>query len=88
MGKKKEIRIINTNDYRNEEYTFIKDANLNNIRKAKSNDGKSVNKSNEIVEKKIHLRKLKNKGRKILSKNMQGHSPIYEQLQYTSKMEQ
>ena len=78
MGKKKEIRIINTNDYRNEEYTFIKDESINNTQQSKANHEKSVNKSTEIKEKKIHLRNLKHKGRKILPKSNQGHSPIYE----------
>ena len=80
MGKKKEIRIINK-DYRNEEYTFTKEEIINNINKINkeiSNNGKSENKRNEVIEKKIHLRKSKHKGRKILGKNMQGHSPIYE----------
>jgi hypothetical protein len=82
MGKKKkEIRIIEKNDYGKEEYTFVKDDlinNVNNIKKIPTNNEKSGNKSQEIIEKKIHLKKSHHKGRKILGRNMQGHSPVYE----------
>lgn len=80
MGKKKEIKIIKKN-HSTEEYTFIKDEitnNINKIKKENPNNGRSVNKSHEIIEKKVHLSKSKHKGRKILGKSMQGHSPIYE----------
>ena len=30
------------------------------------------------LKKKIHTKKVDNKGRKILGKSLQGHSPIYE----------
>ncbi|MFB5600637.1 MAG: hypothetical protein ACE5SW_10470 [Nitrososphaeraceae archaeon] len=81
MSKKKEIKIIKKNDYNTEEYTFIKDEfinNLNKIKKETPNNGRTANKPHEIIEKKIHLSKSKHKGRKILGKSMQGHSPIYE----------
>ena len=42
------------------------------------NEKKSENKSDARIEKKIHSKKVDNKGRKILGKNLQGHSPIYE----------
>ena len=35
-------------------------------------------KTDERIEKKIHTKKSHHKGRKILSKSMQGHSPKYE----------
>jgi hypothetical protein len=37
-----------------------------------------VNKPDERMEKKIHSKKVDNKGRKILGKSLQGHSPVYE----------
>ena len=43
-----------------------------------TNNEKLGNKSNERIEKKIHSKKVDNKGRKILGKSLQGHSPIYE----------
>ena len=36
------------------------------------------NKPDERIEKKIHSKKPDNKGRKILGKSLQGHSPVYE----------
>ena len=79
--KKKQIRIIKK-DYSTEEYTFLSDnilKNVNNIKnESENNEKKYGNKSNEIIEKKIHSRKSHQKGRKILGKSMQGHSPIYE----------
>lgn len=39
---------------------------------------KSVNKSDDIKEKKINSKKSLQKDRKIVGKSMQGHSPVYE----------
>ena len=86
MGKKKKetIRIIRK-DSKKEDYTFVSNDNiLNNINNNKSttttnNEIKFGNKPYERIEKKkIHSKKSQYKGRKILGKNMQGHSPIYE----------
>lgn len=90
MGKKKkEIKIIRK-DSNKEEYTFVSSDNiLNNINNLKdnepttittttNNEKKSENKPHERIEKKIHSKKVDNKGRKILGKSLQGHSPIYE----------
>jgi hypothetical protein len=78
MGrKKKEFKIIK-NDLNNENYTFVND----NILDLKNNENNSENKKtidNERIEKKkIHSKKSDNKGRKILGKSLQGHSPVYE----------
>jgi hypothetical protein len=80
MGKKKkEIRIMKNNSNK-EDYTFVSD----NITKNTKNNGsinkeiKSESKPNERIEKKIHSKKVDNKGRKILGKSMQSHSPVYE----------
>ena len=76
--KKKEIRIIKKEDIK-EEYTFVSNNVLNNAKKWICNQWKrSENQSNEIIEKKIHSRKSHHKGRKVLGKSMQGHSPVYE----------
>ena len=89
MGKKKKenIRIIRK-DFNKEDYTFVSNDNIlnnvNNIEDYESatttnNEIKFGNKSKEIIEKKkIHSKKVDNKGRKILGKSLQGHSPIYE----------
>jgi hypothetical protein len=85
MGKKKKetIRIIRK-DSSKEDYTFVSnDKILNNIKENKSttttnNEIKFGNKSIERIEKKIHSKKLQQKGRKILGKSLQGHSPVYE----------
>ncbi len=87
MGKKKKeiIRIIKK-DSNKEEYTFVSNENiLNNVNNIKdnkfeitTNNEKTENKPNERIEKKIHSKKLDNKGRKILGKSLQGHSPVYE----------
>jgi hypothetical protein len=84
MGKtKKGIRIIKK-DSNKEDYTFVRDNILNNVNKIKNNpsattnNDKIENKTNERIEKKIHSKKVDNKGRKILGKSLQGHSPIYE----------
>ena len=81
MGKKKkEIKIIRK-DSNKEEYTFVSSDNiLNNITDNEcTNNGKTPeNKPDERIEKKIHSKKVDNKGRKVLGKSLQGHSPIYE----------
>ncbi len=84
MGKtKKDIRTIKKNS-NNEVYTFVSDNILNNVNNVKdnlsetTNNEKIENKRNERIEKKIHTKKVDNKGRKILGKSLQGHSPIYE----------
>jgi len=84
MGKaKKDIRIIKK-DSNKENYTFVSDNILNNVNNIKNNlsattnNEKLENKSSERIEKKIHSKKVDNKGRKILGKSLQGHSPIYE----------
>jgi hypothetical protein len=79
MGKKKkEIRIIK-NDSNKGDYTFVSDDILNNVKDNEStNNEKSQSKPGEIIEKKIHRKKVDNKGRKILGKSLQGHSPVYE----------
>ena len=89
MGKKKKenIRIIGK-DF-NKDYTFVSNDNiLNNVNNIEDNESAATttnneikfgNKSKEIIEKnKIHSKKVDNKGRKILGKSLQGHSPIYE----------
>jgi hypothetical protein len=77
--KKKEIKIIK-NDSNKEDYTFVSDDILNNVKDNKStnNEKKPENKPDERIEKKIHRKKVDNKGRKILGKSLQGHSPVYE----------
>jgi hypothetical protein len=91
MGKKKKenIRILRK-DSNKEDYTFVSNDNIlnnvNNIEDYESatatttnNEIKFGNKSKEIIEKKkVHSKKVDNKGRKILGKSLQGHSPIYE----------
>ena len=87
MGKKKKeiIRIIRK-DFNKEDYTFVSNDNIlnnvNNIKDDKSattnNEKKFGNKADEGIKKKIHSKKELHKGRKILGKSLQGHSPIYE----------
>jgi hypothetical protein len=78
MGKtKKEIKIIKK-DSNNRNYTFIGENNILTNLQNESNNEKSENKSDARIEKKIHSKKVDNKGRKILGKSLQGHSPIYE----------
>ena len=72
MGKKKnEMRIIKNNS-KNEDYTFVSDNIKNNTKNNESinNEIKSRNKPNDRIEKKIHSKKVDNKGRKILGKSM------------------
>ena len=84
MGKaKKDIR-IKKRESNKEDYTFISDNILKNGDNIKNNPSgtttneKIVNRSRERIEKKIPTKKVDNKGRKILGKSLQGHSPIYE----------
>ena len=79
MGKKK-FRIIRK-DSNKEDYTFVSNDSI--IKNTKNNESmnneiKSETKPNDIIEKKIHSKKSQYKGRKILGKSMQGHSPVYE----------
>ena len=72
MGKKKnEMRIIKNNS-KNEDYTFVSDNITNNTKNNESinNEIKSGTKPNNRIEKKIHSKKIDNKGRKILGKSM------------------
>ena len=72
MGKKKkEIRIIK-NDSNKEDYTFVSNNILNNTKNNESinKEIKSATKPNDRIEKKIHSKKVDNKGRKILEKSM------------------
>ena len=75
----KEIKIIKK-DSNKEDYTFVKYNIITNIKNNESPnvENKSVKKSDERIEKKIHTTKSQHKGRKILGKSLQGHSPIYE----------
>ena len=72
MGKKKnEMRIIKNNS-KNEDYTFVRDNITNNRENNESinKEIKSGSKPNDRIEKKIHSKKVDNKGRKILGKSM------------------
>ncbi len=86
--KKNEIRIIK-NDSNKEDYTFVSNDNvLNNVNNKEDNESATTIMNNEIKfgnkpkemteKKKIHSKKIDNKGRKILGKSLQGHSSIYE----------
>jgi hypothetical protein len=84
MGnKRKEIKIIKKNS-NTENYTFVNESILNNIKDkelaAITNDDKKFgDKTKDRNEKKkIHSKKSQYKGRKILGKSLQGHSPVYE----------
>ena len=81
MGKKKkEIKIIKKDSHKGD-YTFVSDDVLNNVKDNDStnNEKKTENKPDDVIEKKkIHSKKVDNKGRKILGKSLQGHSPVYE----------
>ncbi|HSF51892.1 MAG TPA: hypothetical protein VLA74_14115 [Nitrososphaeraceae archaeon] len=77
-NKIKEIRIIKKEDSK-EEYTFVSENILNNMKnKSVNNEKESIKKSDERIEKKIHSGKSRHKGRKVLGKSIQGHSPVYE----------
>ena len=71
--KKNEMRIIKKNDSNKEDYTFVSNDNiLNNTKNNESinNKIKSGTKPDNRFEKKIHSKKVDNKGRKILGKSM------------------
>ena len=71
--KKNEMRIIKKNDSNKEDYTFVSNDNiLNNTKNNESinNKIKSGTKPDNRIEKKIHSKKVDNKGRKILGKTM------------------
>jgi hypothetical protein len=71
--KKNEMRIIKKNDSNKEDYTFVSNDNiLNNTKNNEfiNNEIKSGTKPNNRIEKKIHSKKVDNKGRKILGKSM------------------
>ena len=71
MGRqKKEIKIIKK-DSNNGNYTFVGDNSiLNNLQNESNNEKKLENKSDARIEKKIHSKKVDNKGRKILDKSL------------------
>ena len=82
VRRKKEIRIIKNNS-KKEDYTFVSDSILTSVNNTRNNESinnekKPENKPDERIEKKIHSKKVDNKGRKILGKSLQGHSPVYE----------
>lgn len=71
--KKNEMRIIKKNESNKEDYTFVSNDNiLNNTKNNESinNKIKSGTKPDNRIEKKIHSKKVDNKGRKILGKSM------------------
>ena len=71
--KKNEMRIIKKNESNKEDYTFVSNDNiLNNTKNNESinNKIKSGTKLDNRIEKKIHSKKVDNKGRKILGKSM------------------
>ena len=71
--KKNEMRIIKKNDSNKEDYTFVSNDNIiNNTKNNESinNKIKSGTKPDNRIEKKIHSKKVENKGRKILGKSM------------------
>jgi hypothetical protein len=66
-NKKKEIRIIKNGSNKGG-YTFVNNDNiLNNTKNNESlnNEIKSETKPNNRIEKKVHIKKVDNKGRKI-----------------------
>ena len=72
MGKKKkEIRIIKK-DSKKGDYTFVSNNILNNTKNNESinREIKFETKPNNRIEKKIHTKKIDNKGRKIIGKSM------------------
>ena len=64
--------IIKKNNSNKGDYTFVSDNITNNTKNNQSinNKIKSGNKPNNRIEKKIHSKKVDNKGRKILGKTM------------------
>jgi hypothetical protein len=68
MGKKKNEMKIMKNNSNKEGYTFVSDNIINNTKNNESinKEIKSESKPNDRMEKKIHSKKVDNKGRKIL----------------------
>jgi hypothetical protein len=67
------MRIIKKNDSNKEDYTFVSNDNI--LNNTKNNESikykiKSGTKPDNRIEKKIHSKKVDNKGRKILGKSM------------------
>ena len=80
VGRKRKLWIKKDSN-KEEDYTFVSSNNiLNNIKNNESiNDEiKSETKLDVRFEKKIHSKKSEYKGRKILGKNLQDHSPVYK----------
>ena len=86
MVKKNKIR-IRKKDFNNENYTFVRDSILDfkNDESATTTTNNEQNSENKkttadgiIEKKKIHSKRVDNKGRKVLGKSLQGHSPVYE----------
>ena len=69
--KKNEMRIIKNSSNKGD-YTFVSDNITNNTKNNESinNKIKSGTKPDNRIEKKIHSKKVDNKGRKILGKSM------------------
>ena len=69
--KKNEMRLIKNNSNKGD-YTFVSDNITNNTKNNESinNKKKSATKPDNRIEKKIHSKKVDNKGRKILGKSM------------------
>ena len=85
MGKTKKDIMITKKDLNKEDYTFVSINILNNVNSIKNNTSPKItnnenieNKPKERIEKKNHVMKVHNKGRKILGKSLEGHPPIYE----------
>jgi len=85
MSKKKKetIRIIKREDANKKDYTFVSNGNI--VNSLKNNNESTTytklenNSDDEILEKKkIYSKKVDNKGRKILGRSIQSHSPVYE----------
>jgi hypothetical protein len=85
VRKKRETIKIIRKDSNKEDYTFVSNDNIRNNLK----DNESTTIINEdrmfgdktkdrIAKKKIYSKKSQYKGRKILGKSLQGHSPVYE----------
>ena len=86
MGKKKKgtIKIIRK-DSNKEDYTFVRSNNNNILDIIRDNESTTSTNNEErfgnepdVRIEKTHSKKSQQKGRKILGKSMQGHSPVYE----------
>ncbi len=77
--KKKEIRIIKKDS---RSYTFLDDNLIDfqnkNYEDSILNNNDSNKKIHNRIDKKITSKKINDKGRKIMGRSMQGHSPVYE----------